>query len=191
MNIECEWCLVWTAFHHMRSAEFCFCYSTRILPLIPTMMTLGISKALLFKVGNGDHGQSKGDFYFLSDLRFNWITPKRLCFIFQSTKQYVPGKSPRSSDFRNLHECFAFSHDNVMWLLMLSKQHTRARLPPRRLQHGMRGFSCVRGMCVFMSGIVIVYTSMFFCLFVLFLRRGMDNNYLTVNVMARWLATTI
>lgn len=26
-------------------------------------------------------------------LRYNCITPKRLCFIFQSTKQYVPGKS--------------------------------------------------------------------------------------------------
>lgn len=39
-----------------------------------------------------------------------------------------------------------FPHDNFMLLWMPRKKHRRP--PPPRLQHGMREFSCVGGMCV-------------------------------------------
>ena len=64
-----------------------------------------------------------------------------------------------------------------MLVLMLTKQHKR--LPPRRLQHGMRVFIYVRRMYVF-----YVWNCLCVCVYVYFKKRVVDNTYLTVNVLA-------
>lgn len=51
----------------------------------------------------------------------------------------------------------------------------------------MRELSCVWGMYIFMSGIVFVYVYMF----IFKKREVMENTYLTVYVLASWLATII